>query len=354
VYIQGKSVRTSYGNYEEQLARLLAQLDRRPQREYTERLVDTLVMRSLRQGHLCLLQTRKKSERLGEQSEWRMRLSVWMERKLGASTEWMNRMNANEMKHLQLITLRNCLNQLKVQDRRVQINARIAYEVRQRMRLWRKQAELPKRWTAEEEAEKVSIKTDTDHENGLESEKSTTSSVGADKRSTQGELWTNANRATGAKDGGAKQIRSPNKNWQRMEAKHRRNEEYQDEQDEQDVEALSGGQLNVNGAWTDGSKEARKKAKRAWNRRMKERFNVRFVIRPFQWVAKALYEAFVDTYSGGALQVQVGNAGQQMDAPPPPNAPFSEMGARSVTAALKQLNWGHTRGPFLYARIEEL
>lgn len=380
VYIRGKSVRATANHYDEQLQRLLAQLDRPAQKEYTERLVDTLVMRSLRQGHLCLLQTRRKSERLGEQSEWRFRMSLWLERKVGASLEWMNRVNGAEMKKLQLITLRNALNQQKLQERRIQINGRIAHEVRNRMRQWRRQADAIKRWTAESIAEDAEDGTDDEPEeegrtsldtskttdqmdsrNGLTSESRRVRMKGTtDQEETVDDKTVEARR-TG---------KWRRKKWKQMEMDQQRqrqqqdkeNQEYQEEQDEQDLQALSGGQLDIVGVWNqeqEGGKTGTgrsgigKDKRTQWNKRMRTTLNLRFVIRPFQWVARALYEAFVDTYSGGALQVQVGTAGEQMDAPPPPNAPFSEMGARSVTAALKQLNWGHTRGPFLYARIEE-
>ena len=360
VYVHSKSVRpptSAQTTYQSQHARLLNQLDRPPVREYTQRLTDSLIQKSLKNGRLCLLQPRKRLQRLGEQSEWRFALSVWLERKAGASYEWMNRLSSAEMQRMQLITLRNCLNQRKVMKQRQELNQRIAQEVRQRLRQIRKQME---KRNLKQRSPKDVVKTKEARENVEETHLSTDQEQRTPSPSFGG--WTLENEQIHKLTQQPDQSRWMNrkrtevhgksptvKDLKRGDKDIRAYVEMDDgETDDQAIDQLD---MGASG-WHHGERMITK-SKKNWYCRMWVAMDMRVLLKPFGWAAKALYEAFIDTYSRGVLRVEVGSRGDRIDAPPPPNAPYSELGARSVTAALKQLNWAHTRGPFLYGRVEE-
>lgn len=45
---------------------------------------------------------------------------------------------------------------------------------------------------------------------------------------------------------------------------------------------------------------------------------------------------------------QLNAFGQELSSPLPANVPYCQIGKSSLIAALKQFNWAHTQGPFIY------
>lgn len=103
-------------------------------------------------------------------------------------------------------------------------------------------------------------------------------------------------------------------------------------------------------------KQKNKSKNRRWPRvkRLKRRFvlNYKFVqMRCSQFLRKKTFNLFVryeEIQNQPIIIGQLTEFGQELSSPLPANVPYCGIGKSSLIAALKQFNWSHTQGPFIY------